>query len=123
MASFKLHGGDFPRGTTLTSIGKSVSISIPWQSGDGWAGKSISLNKNNITSLETTSEESVKKIIGSAGAGLVGLVALGPLGAAVGVLAGGNRKNVTFLLIIDDGRKMLATADSKVYTKLLALTM
>jgi len=38
-----------------------------------------------------------------------------------GLLLGGKGKEITFVAVLKDGKKMLATADSKTFTKLQAL--
>ncbi len=59
----------------------------------------------------------VKKLAGTAGWGVVGLVALGPLGAIGGMLLGGNKKEVSFTAELDDGRRFMAVTDSKTWRK------
>lgn len=58
----------------------------------------------------------------AAGRRLAGLVAEGPLGALAGVLAGGNKKEITFIAEFKDGRQILASTDSKTFTKTQAAT-
>lgn len=76
-----------------------------------------------IQSVELVTEENKTSFVGKAGLGLVGAVALGPLGAIAGLLAGGNSKEVCFMCTLKDGKKFMAIADSKTYQKFLALTM
>ena len=76
---------------------------------------------NRLAVVEVASEESVKRIGGAAGWGAVGALALGPVGLLAGVILGGRSKDVTFIATFKDGRKMLATTDSKTFTKLQAL--
>jgi len=54
---------------------------------------------------------------------VVGALALGPVGLLAGVILGGNKKEVTFVARLKDGRKFLATVDSKTYAKILGSTM
>jgi hypothetical protein len=44
----------------------------------------------------------------------VGSLVLGP----VGLVGGGNKKRIMFTLTLKDGRRMLANADGKTWTKL-----
>ena len=78
------------------------------------------LDKNNLQSVEIVTEENKKEIAGAAGWAIAGTVLLGPLGLIAGALIGGNKKEVTFVCNLKDGKKFLAIAESKIYTKLLA---
>lgn len=115
MAKIKIHAGDFPKGTANAHFG---GIAFPWKAGDGWTGEGISFKE--IAHLETASEESVKKLGGTVGWGVVGATLLGPVGLLAGLLAGGRKNEVTFVCEFKDGRKMLATTDSKTFTKMQA---
>lgn len=117
MAKIKIHAGDFPKGDCQYS---SSSISFPWQWGDGLFGKSLDLKKE-LQHIELANEESVKKWGGTIGWGAVGGVLLGPVGLLAGLLLGGKSKEVTFIAIMKDGKKFLATTDSKTYTSMMAL--
>lgn len=108
---FKIHGGDFISGIVDTNQyvygffllkvkGKLFREKIP-----------ISF----VMNLEIATEESVKKLGGTLGWGLVGGALLGPLGLLVGLLAGGKRNDVTFICIFRDGRKFIATVSLKLY--------
>lgn len=115
MATIKIHAGDFPTGSASCHF--SV-ISFPWKSGDGLTGETVSFTE--IEALEVANEESVKKLGGAVGWGIVGATLLGPVGLLAGLLAGGRKNEVTFVCKFKDGRKMLATTDSKTYTKMQA---
>lgn len=116
MAKIKVHAGDFPKGSASMAFG---IISFPWQPGDGFTtGQTISVAE--LEAVETASEESVKRIGGTVGWGVAGAALLGPVGLLAGLLAGGRGTDVTFVAKFKDGRKMLATTDSKTYTKLAA---
>jgi hypothetical protein len=118
MSSITIHAGDFPKGKA--SLGFGV-ITFPWQPGDGFsAGNSVVL-KNHLESVEIASEESVKRVGGTLGWGIAGATLLGPVGLLAGLLLGGKGKDVTFVAVFKDGKKMLATADAKTYTKLQAI--
>ncbi|QMU61164.1 MAG: hypothetical protein GKR92_05395 [Gammaproteobacteria bacterium] len=47
-------------------------------------------------------------------------VFLGPAGLLAGLLAGGKKKQITFVCKFKDGRKFLATVPSKVYMEISA---
>lgn len=70
--------------------------------------------------IEVQSEESVKKLAGTAGWTLAGAALLGPIGAIGGLLFGGRSKETCFAAYLKDGRKFLATIDSKDYQKIFA---
>jgi hypothetical protein len=75
---------------------------------------------SDLAEIEAASEESVKRVGGTVGWGLVGGVVLGPVGLLAGLLAGGRGKDVTFVCKLKDGRKFMATASAKIYTSLSA---
>jgi hypothetical protein len=79
--------------------------------------------QGEIKSLTLQTEESVKKVAGTLGWGLAGSLVLGPVGMLAGLALGGNRKEVCALCELNDGRKFLATMDSKIYQQMLALSM
>lgn len=119
MSKIEIHAGDFPKGTA--SFGFGV-ISFPWQPGDGFStGQTLVLN-GQLESVEVASEESGKRIGGAIGWGVAGGALFGPAGLLAGLLLGGKGKDVTFIAVMKDGKKMLATTDSKTYTKLQAMT-
>jgi hypothetical protein len=76
--------------------------------------------KGNLEKVEIQTEENVKKLGGTAGWGLAGMVALGPLGAVGGMLIGGRGKEILFSALLKDGRKFLATTDAKTFKMLAA---
>jgi hypothetical protein len=115
MATIKIHAGDFPACSAKATFGAMV---LPWKPGDGWTSEAVKFTE--IESLEKASEESVKKLGGTVGWGLVGATLLGPVGLLAGLLAGGRKNEVTFVCQFKDGRKMLATTDAKTFTKMQA---
>jgi hypothetical protein len=117
MGAITIHAGDFPPGKGSTNGG---IISMEWAPGDRWTGKSITLI-GNLESIAATSEEEVKKVGGTLGWGIAGATLLGPVGLLAGLLLGGKGKDVTFIAHFKDGKKMLATADLKSFTKMQAL--
>lgn len=126
MANLTIHAGDFEKGKGsihppgLTG-GKAVGVTPPAKAGEfTWTG----LGKHELLELaqiDVASEESVKRLGGTVGWGVVGGALLGPVGMLAGLLAGGRKKEVTFVAVFKDGRRMLATTDSATYTKLSAL--
>jgi len=122
MTKLVVHAGDFPQGNASISFILGIcSISFPWQPGDGVLGQSLSLTALTIAELEVASEEAVKRLGGAIGWGVIGGALFGPVGLLAGLLGGGKRKDVTFVLRLKDGRKLLGSTDSKMFTKLKAL--
>lgn len=114
MAKVTVHAGDFLKGTGSFGMGCFTLKTKPEQ----FVGETILVSK--LASVEPASEERVKKVLGTVGWGAAGALMLGPLGLLAGVLIGGNKKEVTFIATFKDGRKLLATTDSKSFTKMQA---
>lgn len=117
MSAITVHAGDFSKGKG--SISSNI-ISLAWAPGDGFTGKTVALD-GNLESISMASEEEVKRTGGTLGWGAAGAVLLGPVGLLAGLLLGGKSKNVTFVAVFKDGKKMLATTDTKSFTKMQAL--
>ncbi len=109
MAKIVIHAGDFGENETATYFLGT------WMVG---GGKEIPFA--NLDSLEIATEANVKKLAGSIGWGIAGVVAFGAVGALAGLLAGGRKKEITFIANFKDGKKILATTDHKTFTKLQA---
>jgi len=116
MAKIKVHAGDFLKGKGDYVFG---SIQLKTEA-HPYMGESLHVSELEV--VEQASEESVKKIGGTVGWGVAGAALLGPAGMLAGLLLGGRGKEVTFVAVFKDGRKLLATTDSKTYTKLQAAT-
>lgn len=111
----KIHAGDF----TSAELGMFGTITLKTKK-TGWGMPGETMNLKDLASVEEASEESVKKVGGTVGWGVAGAVVLGPVGLLAGLLLGGRGKEITFVAQLKDGRKMLATTDSKTFTKLKA---
>lgn len=111
MARNKVIGGSY-EGYEIISVFGSLSLTK--------AGKTVSLNKQSVEKVEMLTEESKKRFMGSAGLGIVGAIALGPLGLIAGALAGGNKKEVCFACYLKDGKKFMAVTDNKLYQKIMS---
>lgn len=118
--SFKVIGGDIPNSTAFSEQWNKCYLVL---GSNGWFKLDKYLLNGNITSVEMVTEENQKKFVGSAGWGLVGGLALGPLGLLAGVLAGGNKKEVCFACVLADGRKFIAKSDVKTYQKFVSLAL
>lgn len=109
MSKIKVLAGDFPEGSCDYSWGKFDF---------GFLSENVS--DKNLEMVEIATEESVKKIGGTVGWGVAGAVILGPVGLLAGLLLGGKKKEVTFVAKFKDERKLMASTDSKTFTKLQA---
>ena len=77
-----------------------------------------------INKLQVQTEESVRDLAKTLGFTLAGGLLLGgPIGAAVGFLAAGKRKEVCVLCELKGGRKFVATMDQRIYQQMLGLQM
>lgn len=77
-----------------------------------------------IKTLRVETEDSVRDLAKTLGFTLVGGMLLGgPIGAAVGFVAAGKRKEVCVSCVLKDGRKFVATMDSRIYQQMLGLSM
>jgi len=116
MAKITVHAGDFLKGNGDYHFGSFVLHTEKTRG--HLVGEAI--HNSQLELIEAASEESVKKLGGAIGWGAAGAVILGPVGLLAGLLLGGKKKEVTFVAKFKDGRKLLATTDSKTYTKLMA---
>ena len=126
MATIIIHAGHFKPGnirswwTRLAAEDASAAFPDVMRLTDVATGSVIYYKLEDLAELEVASEESTKKMMGAIGWGLVGDLALGPLGLLAGVLSGGKQTNVKFIGNFKDGRRMLATTDSKTFTAMQA---
>jgi hypothetical protein len=123
MATFKVIAGDFGEGKT----GQILVGPLYRQSGQGFnmpvhghTFKTEHIGTGQIETLEIATEENLKKIGGAIGWGVVGGLALGPIGALAGVLAGGRKKEITFVCRFKDGRKFIGSCSTKTFTDIQA---
>ena len=110
---FRVLAGDFRQGKHHQFVGDVFLMK-----GDGFFREKI--RSVEVQDLELATEESVKRLGGTVGWGIVGGALLGPVGLLAGLLAGGRGKDVTFVCTLKDGRKFMATAPAKVYKEILA---
>jgi hypothetical protein len=116
--TLKVLAGDFinTRGTSKCS---PAGFSLwPKDETFHWSPEQIPMSEIEI--LEQASEENVKKIGRTVLWGLAGAVALGPVGLLAGLLLGGKKTEITFFTKFKDGRKLVATVDSKTWANIIA---
>jgi len=82
--------------------------------------KQIELTQEEVESVKILTEEDKKNLSRAAGLGIAGSILLGPVGLVAGVLASGNKKEVTFECQLSNGEKFLAVTDPRIYQKLLS---
>ncbi|MDD5211465.1 MAG: hypothetical protein PHV62_03555 [Sulfuricurvum sp.] len=115
MAKIIVHAGDFLEGDGELGMFSVLQLKTKEHP---WVGESIHLSM--LETVDMANEENVKKVAGTVGWGVAGAVVLGPVGLLAGLLLGGKKKDITFIAKFKDGRKLLATTDSKTFTKLQA---
>lgn len=111
MTKLKIHAGDWDGPSEFI-----VSQFHLHRKGTVWSFDKIW--GSELADVSIATEESVKRVGGTIGWGIAGAVALGPIGLLAGVLVGGRGKDVTFVAKFKDGRKLIATTDSKTFTKI-----
>lgn len=116
MSRIYVLAGDFSEKGQHRFVNKQFAM----QKDGGFLPKFEAIPVSEIDEMDVADEESVKKIWGTVAGGAVGAVLLGPLGLLAGVLAGGNRKEVTFVCRFKDGRKMMAKTKNKVFQSIQA---
>lgn len=114
MAKLKVHAGDFESNPGNSCSGGFLYI---YPRG-GWVREC--LGPRDIETIEKASEESVKRLGGTAGWGLAGGALFGPVGLLAGLVAGGRGQDVTFVAQFKDGRRLIASVRSSEYAKLAA---
>ncbi len=105
----KYIAGDFPE------ITKISCDQLVW----GWGNDKCAKFTEHLISAEILTEESKSSIMGKAGWGAIGAIALGPLGLLAGVLGGGRSKEICVACEFDDGRKFIATASPSEHRDLM----
>jgi hypothetical protein len=111
--TFTVLAGDFGTGVGSFSAGE---FKLP--TGGAWEHQTVP--SSMLGDVGVATQENVKKFGGAAGVGLLGAFFLRPIGGLAGVLAGGNRTNVTFVVRFRNGPKFLARGDAKVFTSIQA---
>lgn len=109
---FEVLAGDFSKAKGICD-GRDLKIKRHDGSGELF-------HVSDVTHCEVATEESYKKLSGRLGWGAAGALVFGPLGALAGVALGGSRRDITFIMMFDDQRKLLAKTDEKTFGKLQA---
>jgi len=117
MAKIKVHAANFPY-LEINATGGCLFIKTGLLQ---MLGETI--HGSRLVTIEVASEDSVKKVGNAVGWSVVGGVIAGPLGILAGAILGGNKKEVTFVAEIDDGRKLMGTTDNKTFISLQGAAM
>ena len=116
----KVIGGGLPNGTEISSsIFGSYTLTVP----EGFfKSRKISLN-DHLSAVEHLTEENKYSILGKAGWGTLGAIALGPVGLLAGLVLGGNSKELCCACKLDTGEEFLVSCDTEECQKLKSLAM
>ena len=87
--------------------------------GFAWLPKYVNYDMSRIKQLDELSEDNKVSVLGAAGWGTIGALALGPVGLLGGLVLGGRGKAVVFAVTFDDGKRALIEADQKTWKKIL----
>lgn len=115
VAMIKVHAGDFTGSGSYNPPIFSNGFGTLHLKTSSWQPRGEKITKDMIQAVEVASEESAVRLGGAAGWGTAGAVLLGPVGLLAGLVLGGRGKDMTFILVLKDGRKAMLTADSKTY--------
>lgn len=112
MAKVKVHAGDF-----LPSIGQYACDALILMTEETkWLGEVIPMTELEVVNL--ASEDALKKIGGSVGWGVEPALVQSRIDYLARVSGIGIKNAATFIAKFKDGRKLLATTDSRTYTKI-----
>ncbi len=116
----KVIGGGLPNGTEISSsMFGSYTLSVP----EGFFNsRKISLN-DHLVAVEHITEENKYSILGKAGWGTLGAIALGPVGLLAGLVLGGNSKELCCACKLDTGESFLVSCDTEECQKLKSLAL
>lgn len=112
MGAIKVIAGDFKICETSQFTSNTLLMHVD---GKFWPEK---IYPTDLALVDVATEESVIRVGGAAGWGFAGSVVLGPVGLLAGLLLGGRGKDVTFICLLRDGRKFIATAPAKTFNKI-----
>ena len=114
--SFKVAGGSFGSGFGSLSAN---TFHLPKKS--GWGSQKINIAQ--VVAVESASEERVKKLGGTLGWGATGALVLGPVGLLAGLMLGGKKTEVAFIVSFADGRSFLGVSNHSEWVVIKAATL
>ena len=110
----KVHAGDFVGGTyTPPDYGKGFGILSLYK--EDPRKLSDKITKEMIHAIEVATQESATRLGGADRWRGTGSVILGPHGLLKDLILDERRTEINFILVLKDGRKILATTDRKAY--------
>lgn len=113
----KVLAGDWPVDANVTfRAGTSGALSFQKST---FSFDHVALSE--IESAELVTEDKRMSVGGKLGWGIAGALLLGPIGAVIGGVAGGNKNEKIVAVVFRDGRKALLKAKAKEAEKLLAI--
>ena len=123
----KVLAGDFQNSSASGAKASFISalgagaFSFPDPSVDfAWTPKAVRYGVDSIVELEEVSEDNKVQVLGAAGWGAVGALALGPAGLLAGLVVGARGKSVVFAVTFSDGKRALIEADKKTWLMIVA---
>jgi hypothetical protein len=123
MAFVRILAGDIKPQTAWLQVGRNkvrlIHEDDRWLSRIGLASSKIDF-RNEVEGVEIQTEESVRDLLDTASWAAAGALLAGPLGAVIGGVFGGHKKEVCFAAYLKDGRKFLAVADSDTFRQIQA---
>ena len=114
MPAIKIHGGDFGRARASVCLsicqGRLLSISRGL-----FRGRFRFVMSREVASVQIVDASNYKSTGGAANAAVTGAVLLGGAGGLAGLMLGGNKREVSFVCMLRDGRQFVATVDRRVF--------
>jgi len=105
--SIKVVGGNIPPRTNIGTTSGHVFIHVPVP------GKWFKTDTRDVTTdiiaVEQVTDENKNSVLGKAGWGTLGAVALGPVGMLAGLLLGGKSKEICFACKLSTGESFLVS--------------
>ena len=86
-------------------------------------GGEFMFSLNAVKSVELATQERISNLSSALGWGVVGASLMGPAGAIVGGLLGGQKEQMTYLVSFSEEHRCLISSSSKVYQKFLGTTL
>lgn len=105
--SIKVINGNLPARTNIGTMSGHVFIHIPIPG--KWFKTDTRDVTTDIVAVEQITNENKNSVLGKAGWGTLGAVALGPVGMLAGILLGGKSKEVCFACKLSTGESFLAS--------------
>ena len=116
--SFKVLAGDFRFGEFRPGLKRNKLLMS--EKGGALFSSLNTYYASDIVEIEEITEENKVDVLGAAGWGAIGAVALGGAGLLAGLILGGRGKRVVFAIEFFDGRQALVQTDRSTWKKIVA---